>query len=104
MDIELNKIMGENLRAVRIGQGVTQVELARRLDAPQSFVSKVESGERALKLYEVYWYADALDISPDELVQQASYGLTRRPCQPIQRPPRVPRSYLSKPQEPRDMK
>lgn len=28
MDIELNRIMGENLRTIRIGQGVTQVELA----------------------------------------------------------------------------
>lgn len=79
--------MGENLRTVRIGQGVTQVELARRLDTPQSFVSKIESGERALKLYEVYWYAEALDIPADELVRRASQGVCRRPSQPVQRPP-----------------
>ena len=86
MDIELNRIMGENVRTIRIGQGVTQVELARRLHTPQSFVSKIESGERALKLYEVYWYAEALEIPVDELVRRTSNGVCRRPCQPVQRP------------------
>lgn len=85
MDIELNRIVGGNLRTVRVGQGVTQVELARRLDTPQSFVSKVESGERALKLYEVYWYADALEMDAEELVRRARPGADRRPCEPVLR-------------------
>ncbi len=41
---------------------MTQVDLARRLDVPQSFISKVETGERALKLYEQFDYARALGI------------------------------------------
>lgn len=85
MDIELNRIVGGNLRTVRLDQGVTQVELARRLDAPQSFVSKVESGERALKLYEVYWYAEALEVSVEELVRSSGRGVTRRPTGPVTR-------------------
>ena len=70
MDIELSKTVGECLRTVRVAQGVTQIELAGRLDEPQSFVSKVEQGERALRLYEVFWYCEALEVSPESVVRR----------------------------------
>lgn len=41
------------LRDMRIKQGVTQQELAYRLGRPQSFVSKLESGERNIDLIEL---------------------------------------------------
>ncbi len=36
----------EKLKAARIDAGLTQVEVAKLLKRPQSFVSKFESGER----------------------------------------------------------
>ena len=41
------------LRDIRIEAGMRQVDLARKLCLPQSFVSKYESGERRLDLLEL---------------------------------------------------
>jgi ribosome-binding protein aMBF1 (putative translation factor) len=46
----------------RKSAGVTQVELASRLRRPQSFVSKVERGERRLDLIEFLEVARVLKI------------------------------------------
>lgn len=47
---------------------ITQVELAERLGKPQSFVSKVERGERRLDVIEFCQFADALGRDPAELL------------------------------------
>jgi transcriptional regulator with XRE-family HTH domain len=36
----------KKLRAARVDAGLTQVDVAKRLKKPQSFVSKFETGER----------------------------------------------------------
>ena len=45
------------LRAAREGAGLTQVEVAKRLRVPQSFVSKCESGERRVDAVELASFA-----------------------------------------------
>ena len=49
--------------------GVTQAELARRLEKPQSYVSKSESGERRLDFVELVELAEALGLTPLDLMQ-----------------------------------
>ena len=44
--------------------GLSQVDLAERLDKPQSFVSKFERGERRLDVVEFRQVADAIGIEP----------------------------------------
>jgi transcriptional regulator with XRE-family HTH domain len=44
--------------------GLTQVELARRLNRPQSFVAKYEGGERRLDIVELLWVTRALKVDP----------------------------------------
>lgn len=41
------------LRKAREAVGLTQIEAARRLNRPQSFVSKCESGERRVDVVEL---------------------------------------------------
>ena len=48
------------LRQLRHDAGLTQVEVARRLEVPQSFVSKYESGERRLDVIELKYILEAL--------------------------------------------
>ena len=47
---------------------VTQAELSKRLDRPQSFVSKYEGGERRLDVIEFIEVCDALKISPQTII------------------------------------
>ena len=52
------------IASVRKAAGITQVELAERLGRPQSFVSKVERGERRLDVIEFCQVAEALGHDP----------------------------------------
>lgn len=63
-----NTVVGKALRDLRIKAGLTQQQVAGKLSEPQSFVSKVETAERSLKLWEVFPYANALGVDPSELV------------------------------------
>lgn len=60
------------LKAAREAAGITQRELARRLDRAHSFVGKIESGERQLNVLEFCEYADALGTDAAELLRSAS--------------------------------
>ena len=59
---------GRVLRDVRELNGVTQEEVARALGRSQSFVSKSETGERALKVGELFQFAKVLGLEPEQLV------------------------------------
>ncbi|MEV0357677.1 helix-turn-helix transcriptional regulator [Nocardia sp. NPDC050697] len=58
------------LRQLRLEAGLTQVEVARRLDVPQSFVSKYETGERRLDVIELLHVVRALDTRLRQIVDQ----------------------------------
>ena len=47
----------QNLQRTRRESGLTQVEVAKKLKKPQSFVSKVERGERRLDVVELEMFA-----------------------------------------------
>lgn len=51
-------------------KGITQVELAKMLSRPQSFVSKYERGERRLDVIEFLDVANALEIKPAEFLRK----------------------------------
>ena len=48
----------------RKAAGLTQVDVAKRLSRPQSFVSKFERGERRLDVIEFLDIAEAMRIDP----------------------------------------
>ena len=75
MDIERNRIAGKCLRRFRKEAGLTQTELAKRLNKSQSFVSKVENAEREISLVEIYFYAEALDAGYTVVVKEIHSSL-----------------------------
>jgi transcriptional regulator with XRE-family HTH domain len=50
--------------------GLTQAQLAKKLSKPQSFVSKMERGERRLDVVEFDAVARALGVDPIRLLKQ----------------------------------
>lgn len=76
MNVDANRTCGKCLSQIRREQGITQVELAKKLGVPQSFISKVETGERSLRVYEQFAYAEALGIAVGALVQRLGADLS----------------------------
>lgn len=66
----LQKLLQKLLRQIRINNGLSQNDLAKHLDKPQSFVSKYESGERRLDLIELHYICEAIGISLGEFVRR----------------------------------
>ena len=60
----------EQLRKAREEKGLTQTEVAERLGQTQSFVSKVERGERRLDIVELRAFCSALEVSLPQFVKQ----------------------------------
>lgn len=50
--------MIKKLRQARIESGLMQAEVAKKLGKPQSYVSKVECGERRLDVVEINKFAE----------------------------------------------
>ena len=60
----------ELLRQVREEAGLRQIDVANRLNQPQSFVSKYESGERRLDLLELELVCEACDTDVTQFVKR----------------------------------
>jgi transcriptional regulator with XRE-family HTH domain len=66
------KIAGALLRDAR--SGTTQETVGRRLGWPQSVVSRIESGDRAIGLEDFVRYCEALDVNPQDVFQRYLRG------------------------------
>jgi transcriptional regulator with XRE-family HTH domain len=77
MDTRTNELIGSYLKDMRKRAGITQEELAMRCHVAQSFVSKLELGERSLKFIELFSYSKALEIDPEEIYDESRNVLLR---------------------------
>ena len=64
------KIVREALKEARLRNGLRQQDVAGVLGRPQSFVAKVESGERRTDFIEVIDYCYAVGLDPRELLKR----------------------------------
>jgi transcriptional regulator with XRE-family HTH domain len=69
MEGDLQRILGENLRAYRTARGLSQEALADLLGFHRTYMSGVERGVRNLTLKSVERLAEQLDIDPVDLLQ-----------------------------------
>lgn len=63
------------LRELRIEAGLTQTELAARIEKDQTLVSKFESGERRLDVLEIREICLALGITFEEFARRLEKAL-----------------------------
>ena len=63
----LSKKVGENLKAARKAKGLTQAELATRLNKYQPDYCEYETGRIELDYQKIVTLCEILDITPNEL-------------------------------------
>ncbi len=68
------EVFKELLIQYRKDAGITQQSLAERLNKPQSFVSKYESGERRLDVIEFLDVAKALQFDVYKFIKKLEQG------------------------------
>lgn len=67
-----NKVVGANVRKIRISRGITQIQLANMLDISQTHMSNIENGNMGMSLSTAIKIGQCLQCSIDALV----YGET----------------------------
>jgi transcriptional regulator with XRE-family HTH domain len=63
------------LREIRIEAGLTQAELAERIERDQTFVSKYESGQRRLDVLELREICQSVGTTLEEFVKRLEKAL-----------------------------
>lgn len=66
------------LKDVRSRAGISQRELARRLNKPPSFVNKIEKIERRLDVLEFIAIVEAMGFQPEDLIVRLRSALPDR--------------------------
>ncbi|MGP3591589.1 helix-turn-helix domain-containing protein [Vagococcus sp. WN89Y] len=66
---EQYQLLIKKLRQARRDQGLTQAAVAERLGKPQSFIAKVENGERKLDVIEFIHLAQLLSLDPAGVIK-----------------------------------
>lgn len=62
------QILAKNVRQLRTQAGLSQEELAARADLHRTYISSIERAERNVTLENIFILADALGVTPAELV------------------------------------
>ena len=70
LDRQKYEYLRSELKKSRIGLNLLQADLAKLIGKPQSFISKVESGERNLDIVEFVAYCKGLGIEPSKFLKK----------------------------------
>ncbi len=67
-DTDLQKLLGSNIRAIRLKRGLSQEELASICDLHRTYIGSVERAERNITLSTLVKFANALNVTVIDLL------------------------------------
>ncbi|MEQ1718803.1 MAG: helix-turn-helix transcriptional regulator [Hyphomicrobium sp.] len=70
--MDMRKLVGENVRRIRLKKGWTQERFAEVSGISQQYISSLESGRRNPTVVTLHELAQALGVSPVELLMPAA--------------------------------
>ena len=72
LEREKYEFFRSELKKARITSGLLQKDLAKSLYRPQSYISKIESGERSIDVVEFINYCQAVGIDSAKFIKRVS--------------------------------
>jgi transcriptional regulator with XRE-family HTH domain len=73
-----HQVLRDTLKQLRTDAKLSQEALAKRLKKPQSYIWKIEAGERGIDPVEMYHWAEACHVEPLYSFSLFTLGMTRR--------------------------
>lgn len=67
-----NNNIGKNIRRLRKSHGLTQLQLAKKINLTRQALSNYERGKRLPDIYELVVIADILHVTVDEIMGRDS--------------------------------
>jgi len=67
--MDYQKILGENVRSLRIERQITQEQLAELCDLHRTYIGAIERGDRNVSLNNITKIAIALNVTPSDLLK-----------------------------------
>lgn len=62
--MDIRRVVGDNVRRIRISAGLSQEDLAARIGVEQGYVSRLEAGSRNPTIVTIWHAAEALGVRP----------------------------------------
>jgi transcriptional regulator with XRE-family HTH domain len=73
--MDMRKLVGNNVRALRLAKGWTQEQFAERSGFSQQYISGLESGRRNPTVVSLFELGQALGVSPADLLQPIAFEI-----------------------------
>lgn len=61
--------LGQNMKRIRVKKKMSQGDIARALEVDRGYISNIENGKKNPTLATIQKLANALKVSPDELLK-----------------------------------
>ena len=68
--MDIRQVLGRNVRTLRMSAGMSQEELAARMDVDQAYVSRLEAGDLNPTVLTVWHAAQALNATTASLLSE----------------------------------